>query len=188
MDPEDAPRIVIAEPDAEDLSAMVTALKELVPLGLRVSASVVRDRLGLPDPADGDELLGTPAPAPGGSGFSRDGKPLAAAPARGNDPEPPVSSPAAPALNRAEPPTPVPDYDPGVMDRLTTEGQAAIDGMVGQLRAMLGAAGSMEEALAMLESAYPQLDAGALAESVTAASLVAHLAGRADVLEEGMKE
>lgn len=174
MDPEAAPRIVIAEPDAEDLTALVGALKELVPLGLKVSASVVRDRLGLPDPADDDELLGTPAaaPPPGGSGFSRDGSPTV---------PPPV-----PALNRAQPPRPsVPDIDPLLLERLTTQGQAAVGGMVDQVRAMLAAAGSLDEALAMVEAAYPQIDAGPLAAAITDAGLVAQLAGRADVIAEG---
>jgi phage gp29-like protein len=56
--------------------------------------------------------------------------------------------------------------------------------MVEQLRAMLAKADTMEEALAMLEAAYPKLDAGPLAQALTQAGLVAQLAGRADVLQE----
>lgn len=49
----------------EDLALTLTALEKLVPMGLKVSASVVRDRFGLPDPAEGEELLGAPsAPLP----------------------------------------------------------------------------------------------------------------------------
>lgn len=60
------PKITLYIPDKEDLALLVTALKELVPLGLKVEQSVIRDRLGLPDPATGPdvELLQAPsAPA-----------------------------------------------------------------------------------------------------------------------------
>lgn len=49
----------IAEP--EDITALTTALKDLVPLGLKVEQSVIRDRIGLPDPdekAAAEDLLG----------------------------------------------------------------------------------------------------------------------------------
>ncbi|SNS05771.1 Mu-like prophage protein gp29 [Humidesulfovibrio mexicanus] len=58
------PRLVLPVREAEDVKALTEALAKLVPLGLRVEASVVRDRLGFPDPADGAEVLGaaqTPA-------------------------------------------------------------------------------------------------------------------------------
>jgi len=60
------PRIRLHIPDPEDLALLVTALEKLVPLGLKVEQSVVRDKLGLPDPAEGAEadLLQAPAPAP----------------------------------------------------------------------------------------------------------------------------
>ncbi|WP_040728234.1 DUF935 domain-containing protein [Thiomicrorhabdus sp. Kp2] len=54
----DYPKVVWSLPEAENIEAMVNALKELVPLGLKVSASVVRDKIGLPDPAEDDEILG----------------------------------------------------------------------------------------------------------------------------------
>ena len=42
-------------------------LKKLVPLGLKVEQSVVRDKLGLPDPPEGAELLTAPSqPIPAG--------------------------------------------------------------------------------------------------------------------------
>ncbi|MBK1710744.1 phage portal protein family protein [Marichromatium gracile] len=60
IDPEAAPAIVIRAKEPEDIRALSEALAALVPLGLRVEASVVRDRLGLPEPATGEgvELLG----------------------------------------------------------------------------------------------------------------------------------
>lgn len=52
------PELCLRAPAREDLSILVTALKELAPLGLRVERSVVLDRLGLPDPAPEAICLG----------------------------------------------------------------------------------------------------------------------------------
>ncbi|WP_194745731.1 DUF935 domain-containing protein [Thermaurantiacus tibetensis] len=53
------PRLRIGRAEEEDTAALVEALAKLVPLGLEVGASTVRDRLGLPDPEPGERLLGT---------------------------------------------------------------------------------------------------------------------------------
>lgn len=53
---ENYPCICLHIPEAEDIEALTTALERLVPLGLKVEASVVRDKLGLPDPAEGDDV------------------------------------------------------------------------------------------------------------------------------------
>ncbi len=54
------PRLTLPVAEPEDTAALTTALERLVPLGLPVQASVVRDRLGLPDPEEGAELLAAP--------------------------------------------------------------------------------------------------------------------------------
>lgn len=54
------PRLELRAPKPEDLKALAESLEKLVPLGLKVSASVVRDKFGLPDPKEGDELLKSP--------------------------------------------------------------------------------------------------------------------------------
>jgi phage gp29-like protein len=54
------PRIGWELNEPEDLTAMADSLQKLVPLGMKVEASVVRDRFGWPDPADGAELLMPP--------------------------------------------------------------------------------------------------------------------------------
>lgn len=60
--PESYPRIVIGLPD--ELSMLqVQALKQLVPVGLKVQTSDVRDRLGFPEPEEGAEVLGERAGA-----------------------------------------------------------------------------------------------------------------------------
>lgn len=54
------PCLELRAPKPEDLKALAESLEKLVPLGLKVSASVVRDKFGLPDPKEGDELLKSP--------------------------------------------------------------------------------------------------------------------------------
>ena len=58
------PRLVLRPEDAEDAESLANTLGKLVPMGLRVESSVVRDRLGLPDPPEGAEVLESANPAP----------------------------------------------------------------------------------------------------------------------------
>lgn len=57
------PRIRIFRPDQEDLKELREAVKDLVPLGLRVEKSWLADKFGIPDPDEGAELLTAPAAA-----------------------------------------------------------------------------------------------------------------------------
>jgi phage gp29-like protein len=51
------PRIHITIPEQDDLDALADNLSKLVPLGLRVSATEIRNKLGLSDPSADDEIL-----------------------------------------------------------------------------------------------------------------------------------
>ena len=64
------PRLRIAREKREDLAALITNLGALVPMGLEVEMSVIRDKLGLPEPPKGAKILAAPAAAgmPGGWG------------------------------------------------------------------------------------------------------------------------
>ncbi|WP_434352999.1 DUF935 domain-containing protein [Psychrobacter sp. HD31] len=48
--------LYVAEP--EDIAALVDGVHKLVPLGFKVPQQFLRDKLGIPDPNDDDELLG----------------------------------------------------------------------------------------------------------------------------------
>jgi phage gp29-like protein len=56
------PRITFPLFEPEDIDALVNALDKLVPQGLKVSQKVVLDKLGLPEPQKGEELLQAAAP------------------------------------------------------------------------------------------------------------------------------
>lgn len=55
------PRLRIFRPDSEDVTKLVDNVAKLVPFGLKVGMSTLRDKLGLPDPDSGEELLAPPA-------------------------------------------------------------------------------------------------------------------------------
>lgn len=57
------PNLRFVSPKTLDVPTMADALTKLVPLGLDVEASVVRDKLGFGDPKPGAVLLKAPAPA-----------------------------------------------------------------------------------------------------------------------------
>lgn len=59
------PVLVIPITENEDIKALAEALDTLVPLGVKVSASKVRERIGFEEPDDGEDVLSAPAaPAP----------------------------------------------------------------------------------------------------------------------------
>ncbi|MCB5204243.1 DUF935 domain-containing protein [Neorhizobium sp. T786] len=58
------PQLQMLVPDPEDIDALSQALDRLVPLGLKVKQTEVREKLGLSDPNDDDDLLTPPAAAP----------------------------------------------------------------------------------------------------------------------------
>lgn len=55
------PVLTLPLPDSGDIAVLASALEKLVPLGLRVGASTIRDRMGLPEPAKDAEILGQPS-------------------------------------------------------------------------------------------------------------------------------
>ena len=63
---ENYPQVQLRAEEQEDMTALAGVLEKLVPLGLEVEQSVIRDKLGLPDPPKGAVLLGarTAAPVP----------------------------------------------------------------------------------------------------------------------------
>ncbi len=163
------PQVKIAEPETADIAVLTTALKELVPLGLRVEQSVVRDRIGLPDPPEGGapELL---LSAPGA---------VNAAPV----PQPPELPPATQAAFLARHARTGGAAAPYIA-RLSRETAPAIDAMVAEVRAMLDAAADKGLTLAEVRDdllrLYDQLSADEIGTLLAQAALVSHLAGNAE--------
>ena len=53
------PRVIIGRPEDVDIKTLTQALKVLVPLGLKVNAHEIRDKLGIGHPCAEEELLGS---------------------------------------------------------------------------------------------------------------------------------
>lgn len=58
------PLVELPVPDPEDVKALADSLGVLVPLGFRVKQAEIREKLGLSDPADNDEVLVASQAAP----------------------------------------------------------------------------------------------------------------------------
>lgn len=65
------PRIIVHREKSEDITALVDNVIKLLPAGLRVEESVLRDKLGLPEPAVGARCLQLDAPLNVPMGFNR---------------------------------------------------------------------------------------------------------------------
>jgi phage gp29-like protein len=159
------PKLVVVVPKPEDTKALVDALERLVPMGLRVETSVIRDKLGLPDaPKDAEVLVApkkeAPAPAP---------TPM-------------------PALNRATNAELVADpNDPNTgdaidigTDLLSRQMGPVIDMWVDELRDLVVDAGSLEYARDHLLDRYNTLTVTQAAKHFAQALATLELAGRAE--------
>jgi len=165
------PVLTLPVPEPEDIAGLVAALKELVPLGLKVEASVIRDKLGLPDPEEGAELLG-----------------VVVAPAQG----------PGPALNRAvnqehtdgqgpaRTGTDEQDTPDALVARLEAETAPEIAGMVETIRQWAEEADSLQALRDRLLAAYGDLPAPSLAGVMGTAFAAAAAAGiYAEAVESG---
>lgn len=165
------PRLIIARPKQEDLKTLADVLGVLVPLGLRVQSSEVRDKIGLAEPAPGSEVLQPqPAAAP----------PVAPVPA--------LTAPTLSIAPQSAQPVTVAKAEPHPADliaqRMAKDGQPAMDEMISTIETMLGKASDLDEFREMLMTAFPDLNAEALAKVLTVGLTAAHAAGRSDLIDE----
>jgi len=153
------PRLRIARPKREDLSGLSTMLKDLVPLGLEVEQSQIRDKFGLTEAAPGAKLLRAPIA---------------------------VSNVTAGRLamqsRQARAPAPFPADAIG--DRLTEETSGDIAAMIAQIETMVATAGDLDELRTMLLAAYPDLDTSKLTAAIALGLTSAAAAGMSDVEDE----
>lgn len=169
------PRICFHIAEPEDLKGLADSLDKLVPLGLEVEQSVIRDKFGLPEPAKGAKLLGVPAPPP----------PPVPAPTRPLDPNTPALNRRI-ALNADGSPVaaPVNDATAAQTERLAREADATLQGWLASVRGLLDQVQSLEEFRDRLIELYPQMPVGQFSELMGDALAAAELAGRYDILDQ----
>lgn len=165
------PRLIIARPKQEDLKQLTDSLQVFVPMGLKVQASEIRDKLGLTEPEAGSEVLIAPATAT-----------VPSVPPKPEQVPPADPLPAVPALQSQETKPAHPAVQ--IAATMRSAGDAAIATMIGSIETMLEKAGDMGELRLMLASAFPNLDATKLTETLAQGIAVAHLSGRSDLVEE----
>ncbi len=153
------PKLIIDVPQPEDIKILISALEKLVPLGLKVEQSVIRDKLNLPAPAAGAEVLGAPVSVPS--------KALAQA---ANSEQALVKPKVAPDIV---------DNQVRTMER--TVG-VYMDDMVEQLKELLDTVHSLEEFRDRLIEIYPAMTTSQLADAIADGLAAASLAGRDDIL------
>ncbi len=162
---ENYPVLQLRAPDAEDVAALVDALDKLVPLGLKVEQSVIRDKLGLPDPdekAKPEDLLGQP--------------PAAIPPKGGNE-----TAPNRVALNQEDSGA----TGQAVIDTFISSFSA--DDLQGEIKTVLmpiitglQETGDYAAAMEKLVEAYPAINTESLQDVLTRALFVAEIMGRLD--------
>lgn len=173
------PRLVIGRPAQEDIKQLTDSLAQLVPLGLRVQASEVRDKLGLAEPAAGSEVLAAaPAPQPPVQ------QPSVPSPAASPGPAP-AAAPAAVALQAEEPAADPAAYPAEqIAAAMADKAVPQIELMAGTIEAMLAHASDLGEFRQMLMDAYPKLDTANLGDVIASGLAAAGAAGRSDLAEE----
>lgn len=176
LGPMDAyPRIRIGRAEEVDVDKLTSNVAKLVPLGLKVGMSTMRDRLGLPDPSPDEDLLTPRAPAPQ-PGAAEDGT-EAPAPGTGNMPAPAAQSARAGGAGRAERDA----IDDSVARILADEGWVAqaMEPMVSGLEEQLAAVTSAAEGQALLAAHLRAMSVDVLARKLAEAMFAARLAGEA---------
>lgn len=153
------PRLIIDVPQPEDTKLLITALEKLVPLGLKVEQSVIRDKLNIPAPAEGAELLGIP---------------------------PPVATPVLVQATNSEQllakPLVIQDIVDSQVRTLERTVGGYMDDMVEQIKELLDSVSSLEEFRDRLIETYPAMTTSQLADAFADGLAAASLAGRDDIL------
>lgn len=183
------PRLTLREPDAEDLGALVSALEKLVPLGLKVEQSVVRDKLGLPDPAEGAELLAVQRPEPvapeenGLEDQQPDNKETAPVDKNDQSGQKAVNA-ETPGLNPGAGFTPEQQALENLADSVIRQAAEAMKSNEDKLLAVIMESSSYEEMIRKVLELYPDLGMDAVTGGLERAMLNAGLFGRWAVANE----
>ena len=158
------PKIWIGRPDEIDTDALVKNVVALVPLGLKVGMSTMRDHLGLPDPDPEEELLQPVRSGPTPEGEEKAPKAMAFR--------------TVPASLQK---TPDDAIDRAITDVLEDQGWEPLVGpVIDGLDEDLAAAETLEDARAVLERRIETLGVTAFADTLARLSFAARLAGETD--------
>jgi len=183
------PILKIERPEPEDMKAMVDAVAQLVPLGLRVGAKGIREKLKLPEPEEGEELLASPTKAETAPTLGGQIDRLNASPAKLKAG---TTVAGRMALQSASGPPAAISGPASVSDALAIMLAAKADPemqkVMGQLEVMIAKAGSLEELGEMIRTGFGEIDVTGIDRVIAEATEAAALAGRAAVEDESGRD
>ncbi|PKM31740.1 MAG: hypothetical protein CVV07_01105 [Gammaproteobacteria bacterium HGW-Gammaproteobacteria-11] len=156
------PRFKFDLQEPEDLEYYATALPPLIKAGIRVPRQWAQERLGIPDPEEGEDVLvAEPAPAA---------------------PAPVLPQPTAALNAQLAMQTPIPPRT--AAEQLDVALQPMTGEWITRIRAMVDQADSLEQIRDQLASLLPDMTLEQYAEAMAQALAAAALQGRVDILEE----
>ncbi|SIR43048.1 Mu-like prophage protein gp29 [Rhizobium sp. RU35A] len=161
------PKIKIGRPDEVDVGKLVDNVAKLVPLGLKVGMSTMRDRIGLPDPDPEEELLMPAA-------LSSPSVPGAPGTAPDNPGRPQIAMHSAQLGQNTD------SIDEAVSAIIGGDWETMVDPIVAGLEDELKTATNVDDAQAILARRIETIGVNKLAEILARASFAARLAGEAD--------
>ncbi|SPH20998.1 hypothetical protein ASD8599_01739 [Ascidiaceihabitans donghaensis] len=187
------PLLKIERPKPEDLKTLSEAVALLGPLGLRVSAKQMRDKLGLQEPVEGEEVLA----------FSAANSPETLPQAQNTSPagrQTRSESKFKYLLNTLEANSGThggqtalqasdgPEIEGVIIDALNArfgeDGQSGVEDIMEQVEAMMSAANDLSEFRDMLISGFGQTDGTQLATVMQDALAASYAAGRVSEIED----
>lgn len=154
-----APRFFLDTGEAEDYKLLSESLPVFVDMGAKIPLWWLHEKTRIPEAAAGEEALARIAPKP--------------------------EAPTVPlrAALKALPPTEAVPSEL-IADQLAQKAAPVMQQWLGKVQDILDAAGSLDEARAMLLDAFDQLPSDELAQQMNAALLAAHAAGRYDLEQQ----
>ncbi|MFH0303215.1 DUF935 family protein [Bradyrhizobium sp. 31Argb] len=166
------PRVRIGREEQEDIAQTIDGVVKLVPMGMKVGAAVMREKLGLPEPKPNEELLVAPARAPSPFGDPAGGDNV--------DPTDNLQNPQiGRALQARRSGRRTADQIAQLAAAAEQLAQPAMDEIIAEIRTALQSATSIEDVRAHLDRL--KLDRDNLTRAIQLALVMAKLAGRADI-------
>lgn len=153
------PRFEFDTAEREDLQLFADALPKLIDRGVRVPRQWAQERLGIPEPQAGQDVLGSPAPA----------LPFRAQQRRR------IALAGAPGVADAN------------LERIDSDLQPVTGDWIAAIEALARQADSLEALRDGLETLLPGMTTEAFAEAMAQALAAANLAGRSDLLDEAAR-
>ena len=158
------PKVRLRVPEAVDMAAVTDALSKLVPMGLKVGQSDIRDMMGLPKPKEDADLL---APAGGAPRFPPSLQPAQA------------RAIAAAAGGNAD------ILDELAREALRLEGDVAVESLLAPVFQLIDGlerrGGDLKQLRELLPELLPDMDLTELADMVARGRFAAAVAGRLEI-------